>query len=122
MTPSQESSNTKNSEEYIEIRYNKKIKSIPIENKISNFLFNNKLLGLSTVEHCSNFCFGSMNICHLTNNEQLCMINCFNKFSDMVQIGEKIFDGIEEGKFRKTLMINGNFDKFIEDVKKDLFP
>jgi hypothetical protein len=107
--------------DFIEFKYLKKNKAKIIDDKINDFLFNNKLLGLASVENCSKLCFGSMNISILTNSEQICMIDCFNKYSDIVLIGEKIYDGILKDKFRKTLLIKGEFEKFQEDVKNKLF-
>lgn len=105
----------------IEFTYVKKDKAQQIDDKINDFLLNNKLLGLASVENCSNLCFGSMNIGNLTNNEQNCLINCFNKYSDSLFIGEKIYDGINENKIRKTLLIKGDFQEFQKDIKNNLF-
>ena len=109
----------KSKNDYIEFKYEKKNKEKIIDDKINDFLFNNKLLGLASVENCSKLCFGSMNIGNLTNSEQICMINCFNKYSDSVLIGEKIYEGILQNKLRKTFLIKGEFEKFQEEVKKN---
>ena len=115
--------NTKNHyyKNMIEFKYLKKNKATPINDKINDFVFNNKLLGLASVENCSNLCFGSMDIGHLTNNETICMINCFNKYSDSLLIGEKIYDAIKENKIRKTSLIKGDLQEFHKDIKDNLF-
>jgi len=62
-----------------------------------------------------------MNIGDLTISEQTCMINCFNKYSDSLMIGEKIYEGINEDKIRKTSLIKGDFQKFQQEIKDKLF-
>lgn len=104
---------------YIKFTYNKKDKSF-----LGDMLFrmeeNDDKLKNEVVNICSNNCFANLNCDFLSGNENICLINCFKKFSDSIIIGEKLLDEFEEGKLRKSLLIKGDFDRFRTDAYNKL--
>ena len=87
---------------------------------ISDFCEMQKKIKYQMLNLCSEFCLGNLKSEFLSENENHCYIDCFNKYLDTISLAEKISENYSLGKLNKSLLIKGNFEQFIKEAKNNI--
>lgn len=104
-------------DDYISFRYKKNTKD-NLKKLIEDRVDNDNKLKLEMVNTCSEYCFANLKFEHLSANENICLINCFKKYLDTLEIAEKLYDNLKDNKIRKSLIIKGDFQRIAYDFYK----
>ncbi len=81
-------------------------------NRQKNF---NRLSILATTE-CSKVCIANLKSDKLNSEEVLCLTNCATRFFDALNVGDNVFNRLNNREVDLTPFTKGNFDDVINKV------
>jgi hypothetical protein len=108
-----------NSAQFINLSYSPK----EVRNTLRELVYgwgesekNYSRLNSIVTNECGKRCMSDFKSNKLNTQEKICMTNCYTKFYDVLEIGENVFDKLNNRQVDLTPLGSGNFDDVLSKI------